>query len=201
MLTENHGKEPSKGITMENSTIENDIWFYEQNGERKGGVTETDLITLIKNGTLRHGSSVWKKGFPNWTNIEDTQLREHLDDTTPPPLTGAKVNNTVVWILAFAPLIGLTLEYFVAYLVHSSEYRAERAVANEHFIYITLILNIALSFLDEKKLKKSGTDTSPFSGWVWLVPVYLYQRAQTLKQNLAYFIVWIVCFLLIVIGA
>jgi len=186
---------------MENSTTGNEIWFYELNGERKGGISETDLITLIRNGTLRHGSSVWKKGFADWTSIEDTQLREHLDDTTPPPLTGAKVNNTVVWILAFAPLIGLTLEYFVAYMVHSSEYRAEQAVASGHFIFITLILNIALSFLDEKRLKKAGTDTSTFGGWVWLVPVYLYQRTQALKQNLAYFIVWIVCFLLIVVGA
>ena len=143
---------------MENSTTGNEIWFYELNGERKGGISETDLITLIRNGTLRHGSSVWKKGFADWTSIEETQL-------------------------------------------HSSEYRAEQAVASGHFIYITLILNIALSFLDEKRLKQAGTDTSTFGGWVWLVPVYLYQRSQALKQNLAYFIVWIVCFLLIVVGA
>ena len=89
----------------------------------------------------------------------------------------------------------------MAYMVHSSEYRAEQAVASGHFIFITLILNIALSFLDEKRLKKAGTDTSTFGGWVWLVPVYLYQRSQALKQNLAYFIVWVVCFLLIVVGA
>ena len=107
---------------MENSTTGNEIWFYELNGERKGGISETDLITLIRNGTLRHGSSVWKKGFADWTNIEDTQLREHLDNTTPPPLTGAKVNNTVVWILAFAPLLGLTLEYFVAYMVQHADH-------------------------------------------------------------------------------
>ena len=44
----------------------------------------------------------------------------------------------------------------MAYMVHSSEYRAEQAVASGHFIYITLILNIALSFLDEKRLKKAG---------------------------------------------
>ena len=31
---------------------------------------------------------------------------------------------------------------------------------------------------------------------VWLIPVYLYQRAKVLNQNLAYFIVWIVCFAL-----
>jgi len=54
---------------MENSTTGNEIWFYELNGERKGGVSETDLITLISNGTLRHGSYVWKKGFADWTSI------------------------------------------------------------------------------------------------------------------------------------
>ncbi len=82
---------------MENSTTGNEIWFYELNGERKGGVSETDLITLISNGTLRHGSSVWKKGFADWTNIEDTQLREHLDDTTPPPLTGVPKSTTPLY--------------------------------------------------------------------------------------------------------
>lgn len=66
--------------------------------------------------------------------------------------------------------------------------------------FITLILNIDLSYLDGKRLKQAGTDTSTFSGWVRLVPVYLYQRSQGLKQNLAYFIVWIVCFLLIIAG-
>lgn len=185
---------------MDNSTTENDIWFYELNGERKGGVSESDLITLIKNGTLRHGSSVWKKGFSDWTHIEKTPLREHLDDTMPPPLPGAKVNNTVVWILAFAPIIGLTLEYMVGFMVYSNEYRVEKAVTSGQFFYITLLLNIGLSFLDEKKLKKAGTDTSTFGGWVWLVPVYLYQRSQALKQNLAYFIVWIVCFVLVIAG-
>lgn len=185
---------------MENSVTENALWFYELNGERKGGITEAELIALIKNGTLRHGSSVWKKGFSDWTNLEETQLREHLDDTTPPPLPGSRINNTVVWVLAFAPLIGLTLEYIAAYMVHSSEYRAEQAVASGHFLYITIILNIALSYLDEKKLKKAGTDTSTFGRWVWLVPVYLYQRSQALKQNLAYFIVWLVCFILVTSG-
>ena len=41
---------------MENSTTGNEIWFYELNGERKGGVSETDLITLINNGVVDFGS-------------------------------------------------------------------------------------------------------------------------------------------------
>ena len=106
------------------------------------------------------------------------------------------VDNGVVWILAFAPLIGYLLEYLIAYLVNRNAFLAELAMANNSYWYVTLLLNIGLSFLDEKRLEKAGCDTAKFKGMVWLVPVYLYQRAQALHHNLTYFIVWIVCFAL-----
>lgn len=55
--------------------------------------------------------------------------------------------------------------------------------------FITVGLNIALSFADESRLRKAGHNTSKFKGWVWLVPVYLYQRAKATRQNLVYFCV------------
>ena len=70
-------------------------------------------------------------------------------------------------------------------------------MANSKYWFVTLGLNIALAFFDEKRLKNAGHNTDKFKGWVWLVPVYLYQRAKATKQNLAYFIVWIVCFVLV----
>lgn len=183
---------------IEESAANDKPWFYESGGQRKGGVSEGEIISLIKSGTLSHGSAVWKKGFPDWMKVENTELRSYLDESAPPPLTGEHVNNTVIWILAFAPLIGFMLEYFVAGIVHhDNQFLAEAAAASGKFWYITLILNIGLSLLDEKRLKKAGTNTDKFSGWVWLVPVYLYQRSQALKHNLAYFIVWIVCFVLV----
>jgi len=33
-------------------------------------------------------------------------------------------------------------------------------------------------------------------GSAWLVPVYLFNRAKVLKQNNAYFIIWVVLFCL-----
>jgi hypothetical protein len=63
----------------------------------------------------------------------------------------------------------------------------------DHFWWIVIILNIALSLLDERKLKKAGYQTSKM-GSAWLVPIYLYKRATTLKQNLGYFFVWLACF-------
>lgn len=182
-----------------NTTTENS-WFYEEKGERKGGFDQRQIIALIHGGKLTYGSMVWKKGMPGWAQIEQTELRPHLEEVSPPPLIGAGVNNKIVWLLAFAPLIGYLLESFVAGLFGSTEAQWERAMANNRYWYVTLILNIALCVLDEKRLKQAGHDVSRFKGWVFVVPVYLYQRAKLLNQNLAYFITWIVCFF-ISIGA
>ncbi|HEJ1320897.1 TPA: DUF4339 domain-containing protein [Pseudomonas aeruginosa] len=174
-------------------------WFYEEKGERKGGVSEQDMIELIRAGRLGYGSSVWAHGFTEWSKLENTPLRQHLQHT-PPPLVGSQVNNTLVWVLAFAPIIGYLMEWFVAGAINGSEAAAARAMENASYWYITLALNLLLSFFDEKRLQKAGHNTSRFRGWVWLVPVYLYQRAKNLQQNLAYFIVWLVSFALVLLA-
>lgn len=171
-------------------------WFYEDKGERKGALDEGQMIALIQAGKLTYGSMVWKKGMANWTLIEQTEMRQYLEETSPPPLTGAAVNNRIVWVLAFAPIIGYLLESFVGGLMGNSEAQWERAMSENRYWYVTLILNIALCLFDEKRLKKAGHDISRFKGWVFVVPVYLYQRAKLLRHNLAYFIVWIACFVI-----
>jgi len=177
------------------------IWFYEEGGQRKGPVSENDMIQFIKTSVISHGASIWKKGYPDWLKIENTELRIYLDDSAPPPLSGEHVNNTLVWVLAFAPIIGLMLEYFVAGAMYSGNASAVAiAIKSNKFWFITLALNIGLAFFDEKRLKKAGHNTDKFKGWVWIVPVYLYQRAKQTKQNLTYFIVWIVCFVLILLN-
>ena len=54
-------------------------WHYEQNGERKGAVSQQQLIALIQQGQLTYGSRVWKKGMADWMQIEQTELRQHLE--------------------------------------------------------------------------------------------------------------------------
>lgn len=183
--------------TQENKiALEEKPWFYEKNGQRIGGVSQNEIIELINTQTLSYGSSVWKAGFPEWMKIENTELRTHLEASIPPPLLGDNVNNSIVWVLAFAPAIGLVLEYFVAGIANpSSQDLVNEAVANGDYWYITFILNIALCIWDAKRLKNAGTDTKTFRGWSLFVPVYLFQRAKALKQNKAYFIVWMICFM------
>ena len=172
-----------------------DQWFYEEKGERQA-IDEQKIVTFIRSGKLTYGSLVWKKGLDSWIQIEKTEFLKHLHEVSPPPLTGASVNNTLVWLLAFAPILGYLMEAFVAGAVGGSALQVENAMRENHYWYLTVILNIALSLFDEKRLKKAGHDTSRFKGWVLIVPVYLYQRAKLLKQSLAYFIVWIVSFAL-----
>ncbi|QNN45563.1 DUF4339 domain-containing protein [Thermomonas brevis] len=177
-------------------------WFYEENGQKKGPIPEDEMIRLIGSSGIPRGTPVWTQGFPEWLKIENTELRAHLDNSSaPPPLSGEHINNTVAWVLAFAPLIGYFLEWIIAGMAHGgNEYAAQADMDNGKYWFVTLALNIALSVFDEKRLKDAGHDTRKFKGWVWLVPVYLYQRAKATKQNLAYFIIWIVCFALVLLA-
>ena len=115
------------------------------------------MIGLITSGEITHGAIVWRNVLPGWTKLEQTELASHLDKSAPPPLTGEHINNTIVWILAFAPLIGLFAEAIVAGIVYGgSEYRIQRALSGGEFFYITLALNIGLSFWDEHVLRKAA---------------------------------------------
>lgn len=115
--------------------------------------------------------------------IAETLLRTVV--TQPPPLTGSAVNNSVVWVVAFAPIIGELLQHIIAGGTRSNP-------ANLWFI--TLALNIVLCGVDNRILTQAGHNTKKLGGWVFLVPVYLFKRAQLLNQSLTYFIVWIICF-------
>ena len=176
-------------------------WFYEENGHKMGPVSGDAIARLIRASTISAGTPVWKEGFADWTPVENTDLRVHLDTTSPPPLSGDHMNNTLVWVLAFAPVLGYILEWAVAGAIHKgNELAAESAMEDAKYWFITVGLNIALSYADESRLRKAGYDTRKFKGWVWLVPVYLYQRARATKQNLAYFSVWIICFVFTLLG-
>ena len=89
------------------------------------------------------------------------------------------IDNTLVWILAFAPIIGSIIELIF------------------EIWFATLIINIFLCYLDEKNLKELGINTEKFNGfWIILVPVYLYKRAKFFNHDMGYFIVWVITFVI-----
>lgn len=167
---------------------EEKIWYYEVKGARKGPVSERKIGQLIDSKVVFYDTSVWRQGYSDWRRVSDTELRGHLDKVGPPPLLGEKVNNTFIWVLAFAPILGDFLQGLIAGILHGSY-----ALLHAHkYWYVTLLLNLLLCVLDERQLKKAGHNTAHFRGWIWLIPVYIFQRAKALHQSKAYFVVWII---------
>lgn len=181
--------QPTLATAQERQTADNSAtsgeWHYELNGARLGPVSEAEMLSLISTGKLSRGSFVWQKGMPDWITLDATLFSSQFS-TSPPPLTGKAIDNTIVWWLAFAPL----LSAFVAGALAAA---TDKSITN--FWWVNPVLNIALSMVDEKKLETAGHDTKKL-GSAFLVPVYLFKRAQLLKQNKAYFIVWVVLFCL-----
>ena len=48
-------------------------WYYVEDNERVGPVSEEDFVTLIKKKKIVLDSYVWKKGFENWTLLKEVE--------------------------------------------------------------------------------------------------------------------------------
>lgn len=46
-------------------------WYYVENNDRIGPLEESQMIGLIKEGSVGKETYVWKKGFENWTRLEE----------------------------------------------------------------------------------------------------------------------------------
>ncbi|VVE15957.1 DUF4339 domain-containing protein [Pandoraea soli] len=178
-----------------------DSWHYEKNGQRIGAISATEIGALIQNRTIDGKTLVWSQGLADWTPLAETDLAVHLRQASAPPvLPAARISNTIVWILAFAPIIGVLLEATFAAAIapdYLASTAATAALRSNQYWYITLLLNIGLSLLDDRQLKRAGVNTSAFGKFAFIVPVYLWKRATSLRQPKAYFWVWLAAFVLV----
>lgn len=159
-------------------------WYYAMNGERIGAISKSKLITLYKTEKIFLGTKVWKNGMPDWVELRETDLVQERN--SPPPLKGNDIDNTLVWILAFAPIIGTIIEYLISGTIGET---------SSILWKISICINTILCIFDERKLKKAGYNTKELMLWaIFLVPVYLFRRAYLLKQKSGYAIVWCLTF-------
>jgi hypothetical protein len=181
-------------------------WHYEKDGQRQTAVSSAEIGTLIQSRAIDGRTLVWTPGFVDWTPLAQTELSSLLSSASvPPALPASRISNVLVWVLAIAPLIGLLLEGMVAGALAPSadmaEYAGALAVKTGQYWWVTLLLNVGLSVLDERRLKRAGVDTTRFGKVVFVVPVYLWKRAKALNQGPAYFWVWIGAFVLTLLAA
>ncbi|MBQ3151350.1 MAG: zinc-ribbon domain-containing protein [Clostridia bacterium] len=93
-----------------------------------------------------------------------------------------KEKNEMIWVAAFAPFIGFSLEIFFLFIFGWDLW------------FITLLINILFCYLDCYLLGRSGTDTGYLDKTFFLMPVYMFKRAKLNGDSLAYFVTWCICF-------
>ena len=145
----------------------------------------------------RSGARAWPTGNHSAIRKSACTLKD-----TPPPIAASHVNNGLVWALAFAPLVYLFID--VALLNYQNNHPAGD-VFFEAFLsplswLVPILTNAALCLVDTEQLKRAGYS----SGWLTLfalllAPVYLFVRAQRLRQTPTYGFVWIGSFIVSII--
>ena len=179
-----------KASDFDNGCNSKPAWYYEEAGQKSAAMTLAEMKQLVSNNhTVYRFTKVWSDGMDEWKKAEDTELAEYFEG--PPPLSGDSVSNVLVWFLAFAPVIGVNIEGFIATLFNLN-----------NLWFITIVLNLCLSLLDERKLNMAGHNTRALGfGSAWLVPIYLFKRAKILNHSMGYFWTWIITFGLTLLAA
>lgn len=161
-------------------------WFYTDGGQRKGPVSATALKSLLDAGTLDSETPIWRKGLAGWLPIRETELAAH-DQDGPPPIATSHINNGMVWALAVAPII-----YAFVEVIFIMGFDAPDAL----YWVIPVCGNATLCLLDERQLKGAGYDSNSLTFFALLLaPVYLFVRANRLRQQPIYGYVWIASFI------
>ncbi len=60
------------------------MWYYAENGQRKGPIEEAQLRDLANQGVIDGRTLVWTQGMANWAALAETTLGASLG--LPPPL-------------------------------------------------------------------------------------------------------------------
>lgn len=186
---------------MSDAKTSDEGWFYTQGGQRKGPVPAERLRELLAAQTIDAETLVWRKGLADWQVLRSTEIGAPLKDT-PPPVATSQINNGLVWALAFAPIAYLFID---AALLNYQNTHLPGDTFFEAFLspltwLIPITVNAILCLVDVEQLKRAGYS----SGWMTLfalllAPVYLFVRAQRLRQTPTYGFVWIASFIVSIV--
>jgi len=107
--------------------------------------------------------------------VKCKHCQSNLGDVNMEGTSFVKINDTFVWLIAWMPLLIALFEAFVFNLYNY----------NSLVYYITIvIIYSSLVSIDTKNIKDSGR-TAPSLGWIFFLPVYLYQRSKFLGKTQA----------------
>jgi hypothetical protein len=204
-----NGKPPLQSPTMPidqpASVSENeDIWHYADGGKRLGPVSAARIKSLLSSNQLDRHVLVWRKGMKDWAPIHETDLVDTVDDAAP-PLPSHAVNNVVIWLLAFSPLIFAAIDQTMrqqkALQMLGGDVAALRSMltgsGGSLAWYIPALSYFVLCVVDINLVYRAG-----YRAWylgasaLLFIPIYPFVRAGLVRQIPYYGFVFIVCAIL-----
>lgn len=171
------------------TALEENDWYYDYNGDRKGPLSYSEMIELLKNETISPLTLVWNKSWgetKGWNELNKTSLFRAFSNDGPPPLPTTHINNSFAWGLVAVPILGAFFEIIL---------QEKFGLSEGMWLFLAYALvNSLLAIIDAKRIKESG-HSSKLGFWFWLIPVYLFKRARALKHSLNYFWAWVGAFI------
>ncbi|MGX8010115.1 DUF4339 domain-containing protein [Mesorhizobium sp. ORM8.1] len=185
-------------------------WFYEENGQQRGPISESDLVTMFANRLLSLETRVWTAAFGNeWRPASQTPLAEARGVMPPPlastgttaaqPLTSAlqdaAPSDLWAYLLAFSPLLLIVLEMVF--------YNPLFPAPGDKVPVAGVWLGLLLAWADARNLSRSRRNPQmrrmvPF---VLLTPIgYFWRRWAITRTSIKFLWIWIACFVAYVIS-
>lgn len=160
-------------------------------GERKGPVSEKDLIQLYSNEVIDDRTPVWKQGFTNWISISQVGITlPTRKGIVMPPVNANQMNNKSIIILLFVPILSTLIQYFIA-----GWFQVDAA----KLWWVAVGLNYICCSIDCIMVKKAGYKADKLMGAVvFLIPLYIYKRMALVHgKKWLCTIIWTAVFVLI----
>ena len=176
-------------------------WFYFERNNRAGPISEEKLKDLFNQKKLTGNTQVWKAGLDGWIPLAKSGIAGIAATQMPPPISENLISNSIVWTIAFLPLVFLFANVVWLTLLCdplSAQLYYETGKRLFGIIEQTVIYSV-LCISDQRRLKKAGYDVDKLFPVAFVLPVYLFMRASALKQTPYYGFVWLVCFLVVMI--
>ncbi len=61
-------------------------WYYHDGTNQVGPFADSQVVELVKNGTIKRDTKIWKEGLPDWCLASTTEFAQHFAKM-PPPIT------------------------------------------------------------------------------------------------------------------
>lgn len=69
-------------------------WFYAENNQQKGPVSEQQLLELVHSGVIRGNTLIWRNGMASWLPYEQVMGELSGSGPTPPPMGQESTHST-----------------------------------------------------------------------------------------------------------